>query len=86
MHVRAIAVRVAGHVTVREPNMNNFWGEPEDNDLPAWMDPKTYREGGAKFKGLHNKSLEQACADALKKPAVPVSIIPPTMGNDDDYK
>ena len=31
--------------------MNNFWGDPDDEPLPAWMDPKTYREGGAKFKG-----------------------------------
>lgn len=58
--------------------MNNFWGPPDDEEpLPTWMDPRTYQQGGAKFKGLHNKSLEQACADALKKPAVPVVIVPP---------
>jgi hypothetical protein len=57
--------------------MNNYWGPPDDEEpLPPWMDPKTYREG-AKFKGMHNKSLEQACADALKRPAVPIIITPP---------
>lgn len=64
--------------------MNNFWGDPDDEPLPAWMDPKSYREGGAMFKGIHNKSLEQVCADALKKPAVPVTIVQPVIGNEGD--
>ena len=25
--------------------MNNLWGESDDEPLPAWMDPKTYRNG-----------------------------------------
>ena len=59
--------------------MNNFWGDPDDVEpLPAWMDPKTYREGGPKFKGLHSKSLEDVCADALKKPPVPILLKPPS--------
>lgn len=50
--------------------MNNFWGDPDDEPLPAWMDPKTYREGGAKFKGPQSKSVEEIAAEMLKKPAI----------------
>ncbi len=62
--------KVVCHAIVREENMNNYWGPIDDGDepLPAWMDPNTYREGGAKFKGIHNKSLDDAAADILKKP------------------
>ena len=51
----------------------NFWGEPDDEPLPAWMDPKTYRDGnGQKARPL--KSLEEAAMDALKK--APLQQIP----------
>ena len=69
VHVQVIADKAACRVIVNGVNMNNYWGPQDDEEpLPAWMDPKTYREGGAKFKGLHNKSLEDAAADILKKP------------------
>lgn len=60
--------------------MKNFWGEPDDEPLPDWMNPETYRQK----KPLLNKrpqSLEEAAAAALKKPAVPIVIVPPT-GNE----
>ena len=54
----------------------NFWGEPDDIDpLPDWMNPETYRNGNLKPKST--KTLEEAAADALKKPPVPIIIHPP---------
>jgi hypothetical protein len=51
----------------------NYWGEPDDEPLPDWMNPETYRNGNQLRKPV--KSLEEACADALKKPAIDVSLI-----------
>lgn len=59
-------------------SMNNFWGEPDEEPLPDWMNPETYRKNSG-FKGLHSKSLEQAAADALKKPPVPIIMKDPTQ-------
>lgn len=56
--------------------MKNFWGEPDDEPLPEWMDPKTYRDGN-KPKKRSGQTLEEAAAAALKKPAVPIVIVPP---------
>jgi hypothetical protein len=59
--------------------MNNYWGEPDDEPLPDWMNPKTYQNGGQpKKKG---KSLEQMAEEALKKPAVPIILKEPNIGD-----
>lgn len=60
--------------------MKNYWGEPDDdNFLPEWMNPKTYRNkptiGGVDPK---RKTLEEAAAEALKKPAIPILLKDPT--------
>ena len=53
--------------------MNNFWGPSDDEEpLPAWMDPNTYRNGNQNKRPV--KSLAEAAADALKKP--PLQQIP----------
>lgn len=59
--------------------MNKFlWGEPDDEPLPGWMDPKTYRKEG-NFRGLYErKSLEKVAAETLKKPPVPILLQDPT--------
>lgn len=57
--------------------MKNFWGEPDDEPLPEWMNPETYRKNPG-FKGIHNKSLEQVAAEALKKPPIPIIIKDPS--------
>jgi hypothetical protein len=54
--------------------MNKGWGEDDYDDLPDWMLAKTYQQGGPKKYG---KSVEEVCADILKKPAVPVIIRSP---------
>jgi hypothetical protein len=41
------------------------------------MNPETYRNGGPK-KIRAAKTLEEAAADALKKPPIPIIIKPPT--------
>ena len=54
----------------------NHWGEPDDEPLPTWMNPQTYRNGNQPKKS--RQTLEEACATALTKPAVPVIILPPS--------
>jgi hypothetical protein len=54
----------------------NHWGEPDDEPLPDWMNPQTYRNGNQLKKS--RQTLEEACAAALTKPAVPVIILPPS--------
>ena len=66
--------------------MNNYWGPPdEDVEFPDWMLPDNHPMKMKKqsFRGLHKpmQSLEQACADALKKPAIPVILQPPPESN-----
>ena len=62
--------------------MSNFWGEPDDIEpMPDWMLPDNHpmkRKSMQGFKGLHNKSLEDACAEALRKPPVPILLKPPS--------
>ena len=58
--------------------MNNYWGPSDDEEpLPAWMDPKTYRDGN-KLKTKPIKSLHEAAMDALKQP--PLQQIPEALG------
>ena len=56
-------------------NNKNYWGEPDEEPLPDWMNPKSY-QGNKKARGL--KSLEEAAAEALKKPPIPIILKPPT--------
>lgn len=58
--------------------MNNLWGESDDEPLPAWMDPKTYRNGNQSITESR-QTLEEACAKALTKPAVPIIIKEPSI-------
>lgn len=56
----------------------NYWGPPdEDDNLPAWMKASTYQNGNSLKKS--KQSLEEACAIALTKPAVPVTIQEPRI-------
>ena len=57
--------------------MKNYWGEPDDEPLPDWMNPETYRYGN-KQKARILQSLEEAAAEALKKPPIPILLKPPT--------
>jgi len=51
--------------------MKNYWGEPDEEPLPDWMNPKSQ-------KARVLKSLEEAAAEALKKPPIPIILKPPT--------
>lgn len=55
--------------------MKNYWGEPEDEPLPDWMNPKTYQNPHVRPRA--SKSLTEAIQDCLKKPAVPITIKEP---------
>lgn len=59
----------------------NYWGPPDDDEpLPSWMDPKTYQNGNLPKKSW--QTLEEACAIALTKPAVPVIIQEPRINDE----
>ena len=34
--------------------MNNYWGEPDEEPLPDWMNPKTYQNGGQPKKEVNH--------------------------------
>jgi hypothetical protein len=57
-------------------NKKNYWGDPDEEPLPDWMNPETYRNGGLK-KVKAVKTLEEAAAEALKKPPIPIIIKAP---------
>jgi hypothetical protein len=57
--------------------VNNFWGPPDDEPLPAWMDPKSYQNGNQPKR--RGKSLEQIAEEVLQKPPVPVIITEPRL-------
>lgn len=60
---------------------NNYWGEPDDDmDMPDWMKASTYQNGGQP-KIRKGKSLEQIAEEVLKKPAVPIIIREPNIGD-----
>jgi len=54
----------------------NFWGEPDDEPLPEWMDPKTYQNPKPKRSG---PSLMESIEEAMSKPPVPVNIEEPKL-------
>ena len=58
--------------------MNNFWGEPDDEPLPTWMDPNTYRNKPA-AQGRRGKTVAQMAEEALKQPPVPIIIPEPKI-------
>jgi hypothetical protein len=55
---------------------NNFWGEPDEEPLPEWMDPKTYQNPQPKRRG---PSLADVIQEALNKPPVPIDIKEPKL-------
>lgn len=57
---------------------NNFWGEPDDEPLPSWMDPRTYRNQPVQQR--RGKTVAQAAEEALQKPPVPIIIQEPKIG------
>jgi len=57
-------------------NNKNFWGEPDDEPLPEWMDPKTYSNPKPKRRG---PSLMETIEEAMKKPPVPIEIKEPKL-------
>ena len=57
--------------TEGEQMNKNFWGEPDDEPLPEWMDPKTYQNPKPKRSG---PSLMESIQEAMRKPPVPVDI------------
>ena len=60
--------------------MNNYWGEPDDdNPLPDWMDPKKCRQVNEQkeLRKRTGKDLMSVINEALQKPAVPITILPP---------
>jgi hypothetical protein len=48
--------------------------EDDPNELPAWMDPRTYRDGNNKPAAMRRagKSLNDVILEAMNKPAVPL--------------
>ena len=59
--------------------MNNYWGPPNDEPLPDWMDPikcKQVNEAKENRK-LTGKDLMSVINEALQKPAVPIIIETP---------
>lgn len=46
----------------------NYWGEPDEEPLPDWMNPQTYRNPRPRA----TKSLNESIMEALKKPPVPI--------------
>ena len=60
--------------------MNNYWGEPDDdNPLPDWMDPVKCRQvnEAKENRKRTGKDLMSVINEALQKPAVPITILPP---------
>jgi hypothetical protein len=49
----------------------NWQYDSDDEPLPDWMNPETYRNPKPKF-GRSRNSLTDAINEALKKPPVPI--------------
>jgi len=62
--------------------MKNYWGEPDEEPLPDWMNPATYHKNTKSTKRF-GPSLEDVIQEALKKPPVPIVVSQP---KDDDLK
>ena len=55
---------------------NNFWGDSDDEPLPDWMNPNTYRNPKPKRFG---PSLDDEIMKALAKPPVPIILQEPKV-------
>ena len=53
----------------------NYWGEPDDEPLPDWMDPIKCRQVNERRKT--SKDLMTVIQEALNKPPIPIVIQPP---------
>ena len=61
--------------------MNNFWGPPDDEPLPDWMDPVKCRQVNEQ-KELRRKSgrdLNSIIEETLRKPPVNIDIKEPKL-------
>ena len=60
----------------------NYWGEPDDEPLPDWMDPVKCRmvNEQKELRRQSGKDLNSVIMEALTKPNIPVMIDKP---NDD---
>ena len=66
--------------------MNKWWGEPDDMEpLPDWMNPETYRRGGNQMRP-RVPSLNDAIANAMKKPPVDLTYLnkTPSVGENEE--
>ena len=60
--------------------MNNYWGPPDDEEpLPDWMDPVKCKQinEAKELRRQSGKDLMSVINEALQKPAVPITILPP---------
>ena len=60
--------------------MNNYWGPPDDEEpLPDWMDPVKCKQinEAKEYRRQSGKDLMSVIQEALQKPAVPITILPP---------
>ena len=57
----------------------NYWGEPDEEGLPAWMDPKKCHQFNEQkeHRRRTGKDLTSVIQECLNKPAVPIIIEPP---------
>ncbi len=62
---------------------HNFWGDPDEEPLPDWMNPETYRNGGKPKR--RGKSLEESINEVLRKPPmIQEGMHIPLQGNNND--
>lgn len=61
--------------------MNNFWGEPDDEPLPDWMDPVKCRmvNEQKEMRKKNGQDLFSVIQEALNKPSVDVIIREPKL-------
>jgi hypothetical protein len=62
-------------------NRANYWGEPDDEPLPDWMDPVKCRQLNEQ-KELRRKTgrdLNSVIQEALNQPSVPITIQEPKL-------
>ena len=60
--------------------MNNYWGPPDDDGLPDWMDPKKCRQVNEQkeIRRRSGKDLNSVIMEALQQPEISVIIKEPT--------
>jgi len=64
--------------------MNNFWGEPDDEPLPDWMDPVKCRQVNEQRETRRRtgRDLNSIILEALNKPPIDVVLKEPDSGHD----